>query len=125
MKLDLVSYDRPVAPAKNPWVLPTIVGWSVTGAGFITATITGVLANKAADDQQVAVDRFGSTRAEVDDAKDKTKSLATVTDVFLIGSGVVALASTYLTIRALRWKGESSNVNVQVGVNNVALGGRF
>ena len=61
----------------------------------------------------------------LDKAKDDTKSLATITDVFLIGSGVVGAVSTYLTIRALRWKGETSNVNLEVGANTVRLGGRF
>ena len=124
VKLDLVSYDRPVV-AKNPWVLPTIVGWSVTGAGLITAIIAGASASSAADDQKAAVDRFGTTRSELDDAKDKTRTLATVTDAFLIGSGVVAAVSTYLTVRALSWKGEAGDVNVQVGANRVGLGGHF
>ena len=125
VKLDLVSYDRPVAPPKNPWVLPTIIGWSVTGAGLVTGIITGSMANSAADDQKGAVDRFGVTRSELDTAKDDTKTIATVTDAVFIGTGVVAAVSTYLTIRALSWKGEASNVNVQVGASSVRLGGTF
>ena len=125
VKLDLVSYDRPAAPPKNPWVLPMIVGWSVTAAGVITAVVTGSLAKGARDDQAAAVDRFGATRSELDDAKSKTKTLGNVTDGILIGSGVVAAVSTYFTIRAFGWKGESTNVNVQVGANNVSLGGKF
>jgi hypothetical protein len=109
----------------NPFVIPTIIGWSVTGAGLITATITGVLAGNAADDQEAAVNKFGATRGELDDARDKTRTLATVTDAFFIGSAVTAAISTYFTIRALTWKGESSNVNVQVGVNRIGVGGTF
>jgi hypothetical protein len=125
VKLDLVSYDRPVAPAKNPWVVPTIIGWGVTGAGLATAIITGVMAGNAKDDQAAAVERFGATRAELDEAKDKTNTLGTVTDGVLIGTGVLAVVSTYLTIKAIRWKGEASSVNVEVGANRVGLGGRF
>ncbi len=109
----------------NPFVLPMWIGWGVTAGGLITAGITGVLAKKADDDQAAAVGRLGVTRQELNDAKDKTHSLALATDVILIGTGVVALASTYFTIRALRWKGESSNVNVDVGLGGAGVSGRF
>ncbi len=125
VKLDLVSYDRPAAAPKNPWVVPTIIGWSVTGAGLITAAITGSMATSARDDQRALVDKFGTSRADIDDAKDKTKKLGNVTDGFLIGSAVVGVVSTYFTLRAIKWKGESSNVKVEVGLNRVGLGGQF
>jgi hypothetical protein len=109
----------------NPWVIPTFIGWGVTLAGAGTAIATGVMANNAADEQTAAVNRFGATRQELDDAKDKTNTLGTVTDVLWIGSGVVAAASAYLTIRALSWKGEQGGANVEVGLNRVGLSGRF
>jgi hypothetical protein len=125
VKLDLVSYDRPAAPPTNPWKLPMLIGWGVTGAGVVTAIVTGVLANKASSDESAATDRLGVTRAELDDAKHKTRTLATVSDAFFIGSAVTAGVSTYLTIRALRWKGESSSVKLEVGANRVVVGGQF
>jgi hypothetical protein len=112
----------------NPYVVPTVIGWSVTAAGGITAIVAGVLTSNAASDQEAAVNKLGATRAELDDAKDKTKTLATVTDIALIGTGVVALVSTYFTIRAIRWKSsttESNDVNVKVGLGSVGVSGHF
>lgn len=125
VKLDLVSYAQPVAAPTNPWKLPMYIGWGVTAAGLITAGVTGILASNAKDDQQAAVDRFGTSREELDSAKDKTRTLGNVTDGFLIGSAVAAGVSTYFTIRALRWKGESSNVDVRTGLGNVTVVGHF
>ncbi len=125
VKLELVSYDRPAVAATNPWKVPAFVGWGVTAAGLITAGVTGFLANDAKSDQEDANARFGATRAELDDAKSKTNTLGTVTDGFLIGSAVAAGISTYLTVRALSWKGETANANVQVGLNSVGIAGKF
>ena len=109
----------------NPYVLPMWIGWGVTAAGAITAGIAGVLTMNAADDQDAARARFGTSRQELDDAMDKTRTLATVTDVALIGTAVAAGASAYFTIRALGWKGEASEANVQVGAGNIRIGGTF
>jgi hypothetical protein len=38
---------------------------------------------------------------------------------------VAAVVSGYLTFRALRWKGGSTESNVQVGVGSVKLSGTF
>jgi hypothetical protein len=126
VKLDLVSYAQPVATPTNPWKLPMYIGWGVTAAGLITAGVTGVLASNAKDDQAAAVDRFGTTRDELDQAKDKTRTLGNVTDGFLIGSAVTAVVSTYFTVRAIRWKGETgNNVDVRTGLGNVSVVGTF
>lgn len=125
VKLDLVSYAQPIAKPTNPWKVPAIIGWSVTGAGLITAAVTGVLATQASSDQEDLTAKFGVTRAELDDAKDKTTTLGNVTDGFLIGSAVTAAVSTYLTYRAFSWKGEAASANVQVGMNRVGIGGSF
>jgi Tfp pilus assembly protein PilF len=127
IRIDLKPLTKSVvAKETNPYVLPMIIGWGVTAAGATTAIITGVLTNNAADDQSVLVNRFGTTRPQLDDARDKTETLATVTDVVWIGTGVAALASTYFTIRAVRWKGGTApEANVQVGLGSVGLRGRF
>jgi len=125
VKLDLVSYDRPPEKKSNPWVVPTIIGWSVTGLAIVAGSVTGVLANNARSDQRDAVARFGATRDELDAAKSKTNDLGTATDAIFIGAGVAAVLSTYLTIRAVGWKGQSAEANVQVGASGVRLGGTF
>ena len=114
-----------VEKKSNPHVLPMGIAWGVTAAGATTAIITGVLANNAADDQKASVERLGVTRSELDEAKDKTTTLATVTDVVWIGTGVAALAGAYFTYRMLTWKGESGDVNVQVGMGRLGVGGHF
>jgi hypothetical protein len=126
VKLDLVSLDRPIAQT-NPWKVPTIVGWSVTGAALIAAGITGTLALKAKDDQEAEVARFPATRTQIDDARDKTQTFGTATDALFIGAGVAAVVSTYFTVRALRWKGgeEKPPASVQVGVGGMGLRGSF
>jgi hypothetical protein len=126
VKLDLVSLDRPVVQS-NPWKIPTIIGWSVTGAALIGAGVTGVLAMQAKDDQQATLGRFGATRAELDDARDKTNTLGMVTDGLLIGGAVAAVASTYLTVRMIRWnQNQKENAaNVQVGLGRIGISGSF
>ncbi len=126
LKMNLKELPKgSVEKKSNPHVLPMGIAWGVTVAGATTAIITGVLANKAADDRQAAVDRFGATRDEIDDLQSKTRTLATVSDVFWIGTGVAALAGGYFTYRMLTWKGESGDVNVQVGTGRLSVGGHF
>jgi hypothetical protein len=125
VKLDLVSYAQPIAKPTNPWKVPMWIGWGVTAAGLITSGVTGYLATNARDDQEAAVGRLGASREELDQAKDKTRTLGNVTDGFLIGSAVAAGVSTYLTIRAVSWKGEARSVDVRTGLGNVSVVGRF
>lgn len=121
IKLDLESYTRPIVQ-KNPWTVPAVIGWSVTGAALVTTTIFAVLANGAKKDQADLVDKFGATRDDLDAAKDKTRSLATGADIALVGTIVAAGVSTYLTIRAGSWKSEPT---VQVGLGRLSVGGTF
>lgn len=126
--LTLKPFPKQVAAQEkksNPWLLPTYIGFGVTGAALITAGVTGIMANNAADDQKALVDKFPADRASLDDAKDKTNTLGFVTDAFLIGSAVTAAASTYFLIRAINWKGEQGPVNVQVGLSSVGVSGHF
>lgn len=110
----------------NPYVVPMWIGWGVTAAGLITAGITGSMALGADSDKEASLGKFGADRAALDDEKDTTRTLATVTDIALIGTGVAAAVSTYFTIKAIGWKGESGgDVNVRVGANHVGIGGHF
>jgi hypothetical protein len=109
----------------NPHVIPMWIGWGVTAAGLAAAGITGYLTTEAANDQEAAVNRLGVSREELDEAKQKTRDLATATDALLIGSGVIGAVATYFTIRALSWKGQSSGAGVEVGVNRIGLSGHF
>jgi tetratricopeptide (TPR) repeat protein len=110
---------------KNPFVLPTIIGFSVTGAAAIAGVVTGVLAQKANADENRMLGQVPVSRSSLDDAQSKKRTLATVTDVLFVGTGVAAGASTYFLIRALGWKGEKSELNVHVGAGNVDVLARF
>lgn len=126
IKIDLKPLPKGAAVKEtNPYMLPMIVGWSVTAAAGVTSIITGVLATNASDDQLALVNRFGAKRSDIDSAKDKTETLGNVTDGVLIGTGVAAAVSTYFTVRALGWKGSASETNVHVGLGTVGLQGRF
>jgi len=100
VKLELVSLTQP-KEYQNPWTIPMVVGWSATGAAAITGGIFSILAVKAKDDQQNKLNTFGSTQSDLSDARDKTKTLSTVSDILWITTGVFALASGYMTIRWL------------------------
>lgn len=109
----------------NPFIVPMWLGWGVTAAALIGGGVTGILAANAKDDQEATLARFGSSRDELDSARDKTQTLSGVTDALFIGSGVAAAVATYFTIRAASWKGGSSSVNVEVGANRIGVAGQF
>ena len=90
--------DRPAAYS-NPWTVPTIIGWAATGATAITAGIFGGLASGAASDQESVNNRFGATEGERTEARDKTVTLSTVSDILWITTGVFAGVSAYFTIK--------------------------
>jgi len=99
VKLDLVSYDRPAAPAANPWTVPTIIGWTATGAALITTGIFGVLALNAKDKQEAKLTDPTATQDDLKSARDKTQTLSGVTDALGITTIVFAGVSTYFTVR--------------------------
>lgn len=101
VKLDLVSYDRPQAPAANPWTIPTIAGWTATGLAGAASIITGILALDAKDKQDAKLSDPTATQDDLKSARDKTQTLSGVTDVLFISTAVFAGVSTYFTIRML------------------------
>ena len=104
VKLELVSLDRPQAPPPNPWTVPAILGWTATGAALITSGVVGVLALGAKSDQEALLETPTATADQLKEARDKTQTLGTVTDVALISTVVFAGLSTYFTIKMFRAK---------------------
>ena len=135
VKLDLVSYDRPAAAPSNPWVLPTVIGWSATGAAAIGGTVFGILALGAKNDQQAKLKEPNASADDLKSARDKTTTLSGVSDVLFITTGVFALTSTYLTIRMLKAGGKEApppaptakgrSIDVSVGPSGMAAFGTF
>jgi len=123
IELQKMTQQVMVERKRNPFVVPAVIGWTVTAAGGIAAGVTGILASKAKSDQESAVGTFPATRSQLDDAKSKTHSLAVATDAILVGTVVAAGVSTYFTLKAMGWK--SGELNVQVGATSAGLSGRF
>jgi hypothetical protein len=118
----------------NPWVVPTIVGWSATGAAAVATTIFGVLALNAKSAQDKKLNEFGQTDSDLKNARDKTVTLSTVTDVLGITSIVFAGASTYLTLRMIgakpnggstEAKASGTTLDLKVGPSALFAGGTF
>lgn len=78
--------------SKLPW-LP----WAVTGALAAGTAVAGVLTLSAESDLESEKDSV-TTRAELDDAESKTRTLAIVTDVLLAATVVSAGISLYITL---------------------------
>lgn len=83
----------------NPWITPTIVGWSVTGVAAITSGILGGLSLGARSDQNDLLARSGVSADELTAARDKTQTLSAVTDVVLVTTAVAAGASLFFTYK--------------------------
>jgi tetratricopeptide (TPR) repeat protein len=125
VRLDL----KPLAKDKketNPWTIPMAVGWGLTGAAGVFTVVAGVHALSLRKDQRNDVAAFGATRPELDDAKSQTNKWGEISDYSLIGTGVLALVSGYLTYRQLKWKPmEPGPLKVQVGWTGNGVSGTF
>ncbi len=103
VRLDLPSLEVKILKT-NPWTIPTIAAWSATGLSLIGASVTGVLAINAQEDQAALLKRPGdpvATRRALDEARDKTVTFAGVSDALFITAGVFAGVSSYFTLKML------------------------
>ncbi|NMO15583.1 PEGA domain-containing protein [Pyxidicoccus fallax] len=115
---------RAEEPRGVPWKM-----WAATGALAVGAGVTAVLASSAASDLKTRRDTFGVTRAQLDDASGKTKTLALTSDILTGATVVAAGISAYLTF----FSGgdsdtpapSSSSVRVGVGPGSVGVSGAF
>jgi hypothetical protein len=107
----LPKETRLVERKSNPWTLPTVIGWSATGAAAIATTVFGVLALGAKSDQKTKDTTFGTSTDDRNAARDKTTTLATVTDVLGITTIVFAGVSAYFTIRLVGHTPEHQEIN--------------
>ncbi|MBI3204679.1 MAG: PEGA domain-containing protein [Myxococcales bacterium] len=105
-----------------PWLW-----WGVTGGLAAGTTVAGVLtlgAQKDLDDKK----EKPATKGELDDAASKTRTLAIVTDVLLVGSVAVGGYATYLTFFAKPddpRRDQTARWAVGVGPGNVTVAGSF
>ncbi|WP_394841505.1 tetratricopeptide repeat protein [Pendulispora brunnea] len=85
----------------NPWTVPTVVGWSATAAAGIATGILGALTLNAKHDQEEKLQSVGTSAEDRTNARDKTQTFATATDILGITTVVFAGVSTYFTVRLL------------------------
>jgi len=84
--------------------------------------VTGYLAFKAQDDRDKDLRRFGVTARELDDSRDRAKTLALTTDI-LAGSAIVCAGIA--TVLLVTHDSGGEQVDLAVGPGKVALRGRF
>ncbi len=87
--------------------------------------VSSVLALNASSDLKTRRDTFGVSRAELDQASGRTRTLALTTDV-LAGATLVAVGvSTWMTLLREPEPTPSAGVQVGVGPGSVGVSGSF
>jgi hypothetical protein len=106
-----------------------VVPWVLTGAFAVGAGIAGGLALSASSDYRAKLDAFGTTRTELDEARDSMKNKAIATDVLLGLTAASAVTSIILTAtagpKAPAKTGVLAPIDVVVGPTGVWINGRF
>ncbi|MCP3139672.1 PEGA domain-containing protein [Pyxidicoccus xibeiensis] len=115
---------RATEPRGVPWKM-----WAATGALAAGAGVTALLANSAANDLKTQRDTFGVTRAQLEDASSKTKTLALTSDL-LTGAAVVAAGiSAFMTFSGgspdAAPAPSAPSVRMGVGPGGVGVAGAF
>ncbi len=115
----------PVAPEKSssPWL-----AWTLTGAFGIGAAVTGILAIGASNDLKDKRSQPDVSRKDLDDNSSRTRTLALVSDLLLVGTVVAGGAAVYFTLRdPPREQTSSPRGPLRLGVSpgSVLLSGSF
>jgi hypothetical protein len=116
--------EKPPEPSSRvPWLW-----WGITGGLAAGTAVTGVLtlgAQKDLDDKKAKP----ATKQSLDDAASKTRTLAIVTDVLLVGTVAVGSYATYLTFFKKETRDpradKKSSLDLRIGPGSVAFGGTF
>jgi hypothetical protein len=113
------------SPRGVPWK-----AWTATGTLAIGAGVTGLLAMKASKDLKTRRDTFGVTRAQLDDARGKARTLALTSDILTGATVVAAGISAWLTFSgsgspAPSASASASSMHVGVGLGAVSVSGAF
>lgn len=106
-----------------PWL-----AWTITGALGVGAAVTGILALGASNDLKDRRSQPDANRKDLDDGSNRTRTLALVSDLLLVGTVVAGGVSIYLTVSepsrepSARLKGP---VRLGVGPGAMTLTGGF
>jgi hypothetical protein len=114
---------EPAAPPPQPQEPPKSKASPLRTVGFVTAgvgvaaivggVITGVMANSAEADATGSCDENKVCPSSAEDDFDKASSLATVTNVLLIGGGVLAAAGVGMIVIGSKGGGEKAPATAQ------------
>ncbi len=108
-------------PRGFPWKM-----WTATGALAVGAGVTAVLASSAASDLKTQRDTFGVTRAQLDDASSKAKTMALTSDILTGATVVAAGISAFMTFsRGPSADAPRPSVSLGVGPGSVGVAGAF
>ncbi len=117
----------PTSPAPEKPPVPWLA-WTITGALGVGAAVTGILALGASNDLKDKRSQPDANRKDLDDGSNRTKTLALVSDLLLVGTVVAGGVSIYLTVSepsresSARFKGP---VRLGVGPGAMTLTGSF
>ncbi len=100
-----------------PWI-----PWAITGGLAVGAGVVGGLALSSSSDLRTKLDTFGTSRADLDAAHSKTKTLALTADVLVGLTGAMAVTSVILTVTSLRASSAPATPKAQVPSMHVGLG---
>jgi len=107
-------------PRGFPWV-----PWVATGGLAVASGVSAFMTLGASQDLQSKRTTFGVTRAELDEASGKTRSLALATDILTAATLVAGGISAYLTLAGPPEPEPSPRVQLGVGPGGVGLAGTF
>jgi hypothetical protein len=139
-----LSGPRTIVVERKERSLAPYIAWGVTGLLVAGTVVTGVLALSAKNEQEDLLKELGQTprgtQQNLDDARTKTQTLGTVSDILLASSIVGAGVATFFTIKSLRSSSSSSSsssasaasekasrpsVRGGVGLGGLVLSGQF
>ncbi|WP_394838346.1 PEGA domain-containing protein [Pendulispora rubella] len=115
----------------NPWTTRAWVGWGVTGALAIATGITGYLALDKSNKLSDARNTPDPDPSKMDSQSKDVKTFSIASDVLLGATIVGAGVSTWLTVKAVTWKGEGASnkeapsVSLNVTPFGVVTQGKF
>jgi tetratricopeptide (TPR) repeat protein len=101
------------------------VPWVITGGLAVATAVTGALALKNSSELSSDLSTAGSTRAQIDDARNATRTMALVSDVLLGTTIVAAGTSLVLTLVNRPARPQADQVSVRFGIGSVGLLGTF
>jgi hypothetical protein len=123
-----VSAEGTTSPSPAPVAAPPArkvpwLAWGITGALGVGTGVAGILALNAHADERDAQAKQGVSPTELQDARDKVKTRALVTDVLLAGTVIAAGVSVYFTLKP--GQSEESATALVIGAGSLHLRGAF